>query len=60
VPSRYNALVSKEAKGDSWQAADWEVIYRENPKKSQMPRGLENVGTHMFGPDALLAGWPEG
>ncbi|HUM92334.1 MAG TPA: hypothetical protein PLM32_13320 [Candidatus Competibacter sp.] len=60
VPSRYNALVSKEAKGDSWQAADWEVIYRENPKKSQMPRGLEDVGTHMFGPDALLAGWPEG
>lgn len=60
VPSRYNALVSKEAKGDGWQAADWEVIYRENPKKSQMPRGLEDVGTHMFGPDALLAGWPEG
>jgi hypothetical protein len=58
VPGRYNALVSKKAKGDGWQAADWDVVYRENPQKSQMPRGLEDVGTHMFGPDVLLAGWP--
>jgi hypothetical protein len=40
--------------------AAWDVVYRTNPKQSQMPKGLPNgTGTHMFGPDVLLAGWPE-
>ena len=41
-------------------ATPFDVVYRENPTKEQMPKGLEHVGTHMFGPDVLLAGWPEG
>ena len=60
MPARYNALVPKKAKGKDWKDPDWDVVYRENPTKSQMPKGLEHVGTHMFGPDVLLAGWPEG
>ena len=60
APARYNALVPRKAKGKDWQDADWVVVYRENPTKAQMPKGLEHVGTHMFGPDVLLAGWPEG
>ena len=59
VPARYNALVPRKAKGKDWKDADWDVVYRENPTKAQMPKGLEHVGTHMFGPDVLLAGWPE-
>ena len=59
MPARYNALVPRKAKGKDWQDADWDVVYRENPTKAQMPKGLEHVGTHMFGPDVLLAGWPE-
>ena len=60
MPARYNALVPRKAKGKDWKGADWDVVYRENPTKEQMPKGLEHVGTHMFGPDVLLAGWPEG
>jgi hypothetical protein len=60
LPARYNALVAKKAKGKDWKAPDWDVVYRENPTKAQMPKGLEHIGTHMFGPDVLLAGWPEG
>ena len=48
APSRYNTLVSKKAKGDGWQEADWTVIYREDPEKG-----------HMFGPDVLLTEWSE-
>ena len=59
MPARYNALVPRKAKGKDWKGADWDVVYRENPSKEQMPKGLEHVGTHMFGPDVLLAGWPE-
>ena len=59
LPARYNALVPKKAKGKDWKEPDWDVVYRENPTKEQMPKGLEHVGTHMFGPDVLLAGWPE-
>jgi hypothetical protein len=25
-----------------------------------MPKALQRLSTHMFGPDILLAGWPEG
>jgi hypothetical protein len=58
APATYNKIARKKAK--NWTDADWVVVYRENPKTSQMPKGLEGVGTHMFGPDVLLKGWPEG
>jgi hypothetical protein len=50
---------AQKAKGEDWKEPAWDVVYRENPTKEQMPKGLEKVGTHMFGPDVLLAGWPE-
>ena len=59
APARYNALVPAKLKGKDWQDAGWVVTYRTNPTKSQMPRGMEKLGTHMFGPDVLLRGWPE-
>jgi hypothetical protein len=58
LPSVYNALAKKKNK--NWSDIDWEVVYRTNPVKSQMPKALQNVTTHMFGPDILLSGWPEG
>jgi hypothetical protein len=59
APSRYIALVADKEKAKSgWQAPDWVPVYKENPKESQMPKGLEKAGTHMFGPDVLLSGWP--
>ena len=40
--------------------ASWELIFRCNPTRELMPRGLASmVPTHMFGPDVLLAGWTE-
>jgi hypothetical protein len=57
--SHFNAT----ARGRSKQAteANWDVVYRTNPIPSQMPKGLpKGIGTHMFGPDILVAGWPEG
>ncbi len=58
TPPSYNAIARKRVKG--WKDADWDVIYRKNPDKSQLPKGLpEGVGTHMFCPEVLLAGWPE-
>jgi hypothetical protein len=35
------------------------VTFRENPKREQLPKGMTPKYTHMFGPDVLLAGWPE-
>jgi hypothetical protein len=58
-PARYNALVSRQAKGTGWQDAGWAVVYRENPSKSQVPREFRHLDTHMFGPGVLLTGWPE-
>ena len=56
----FNALVSRKAKGKDWKALNWEVIFRENPHPAQLPNGLPaHTPTHMFGPDVLLAGWPE-
>ena len=60
-PAYYDALVGKARKGKDWKV-DWVLIFRTNPKLSQMPKGVtlpKNVDTHMFGPDVLLAGWPE-
>jgi hypothetical protein len=58
LPSMYSALVKRKSK--DWNV-DWEVVYRTNPVRSQMPKSLpQGVSTHMFGPDILLTGWPEG
>ena len=60
-PAYYDALVDKKAKGKGWKL-DWVVIFRKNPKPEQIPNGVtleKGVETHMFGPDVLLAGWPE-
>jgi hypothetical protein len=59
LPARYNAMVSEAAKGKDWKGAKWDPLYRENPDDSQMPKGTEGFGNHMFGPDVLLTGWPE-
>ena len=38
----------------------WELVFRCNPPRALMPKGLPaNTPTHMFGPEVLLAGWPE-
>ena len=40
--------------------ASWEVVFRENPERRQLPKGLpDGTPTHMFGPDVLLVGWIE-
>jgi hypothetical protein len=59
--ARYVAeFVSKKVQADpAWQKPDWDLTFRENPDRSQMPKGMEKLPTHMFGPDVLLAGWPE-
>jgi len=60
--SHYDAQVDKKSKGNDWKV-EWTLIFRCNPKLSQMPKGVtlpKGVDTHMFGPDVLLAGWPEG
>jgi hypothetical protein len=55
----YTARVSDKVKGKDWKL-DWDVIFRENPDPSQLPNGVpEGTDPHMFGPDVLLAGWPE-
>jgi hypothetical protein len=61
MPAYYDALVDKKAKGKDWKLK-WDPIFRKNPKPEQMPKGVtleKGVDTHMFGPDVLLAGWPE-
>lgn len=58
TPSNYNAVARRRAK--LWKNADWKVVYRTNPVRSQMRKDLpKDISTHMFGPDVLLAGWPE-
>jgi hypothetical protein len=40
--------------------ASWEVVFRENPTRAQLPEGLpDGTPPHMFGPDVLLSGWIE-
>ncbi len=40
--------------------AAWELVFRCNPTRALMPKGIgEKVSTHMFGPAVLLSGWPE-
>ena len=58
LPSFYNARAKKKAKDKDWEDLDWDVVFRENPDKSQLPKGLpKGTTTHMFGPDVLLSGW---
>lgn len=60
-PAYYDARVDKSRKGKDWKL-DWVVIFKKNPKPEQMPKGVTlppKVDTHMFGPDLLLAGWPD-
>ena len=58
APSGYNAAIKKKVK--PWKDADWEVVYRTNPKPEQLPSHLpKGISTHMFGPDVLLTGWAE-
>jgi hypothetical protein len=58
-PAYYTARVSDKAKGKDWKL-EWDLIFRVNPDPSQLPNGIpEGTDTHMFGPDVLLAGWPE-
>ena len=59
LPSAYNAVIKRKNK--QWHdEATWEVVYRTNPLHKQLPKALRHVSTHMFGPDILLTGWPEG
>src|ERR1700682_2959201 len=52
MPSVFNAVARKKVK--DWQDVDWDVVFRENPDQSQMPKGLpKGTTTHMFGPDVL-------
>ncbi len=61
LPSVYNADAKKKAKDKDGKDLDWDVVFRENPDQSQLPKGLpKGTTTHMFGPDVLLAGWVEG
>jgi hypothetical protein len=53
LPSVFNSMARRKD-------ANWEVVFRTNPVQSQMPKHLKNVSTHMFGPDILVTGWPEG
>ena len=57
----YNAVTRSKIHPANWKPAKWDVVYKTNPPKSALPEGLpKNTGTHMFGPDALLAETPAG
>ena len=58
LPSVFNAVARRKVR--HWKNVDWEVVFRTNPLHKQMPKDLQHVSTHMFGPDILLSGWPEG
>ncbi len=48
-----------------WKKLSWVVIYRENPSMKDLPASVRELakragqGTHMFGPEALLAITPD-
>lgn len=59
-PAYFNHTAKVKAKDKAWTDLKWEVVFRENPDPSQLPKGLpKHTSTHMFGPDVLLTGWPE-
>jgi hypothetical protein len=57
TPDFYNATVRKTV--PKWEYVNWELVYITNPTKREMsvylPGVPKDVGTHMFGPDLLLA-----
>ena len=60
-PNKYKKAGQEEIPAGQLQLeGDWEVVFRENPEKRQLPKGLpDGTPTHMFGPDVLLVGWIE-
>lgn len=55
-PSPYNAIARKKVDPALWEPAKWDLVYRTNPRPSDMPANLpKDLDTHMFGPDVLLA-----
>jgi len=61
-PAYYIALVLKDNPKITWEAPGWKLKYKEDPKLTQMPKGVtlpEGADAHMFGPDILLSGWPD-
>lgn len=59
MPSVFNSVAKHRVK--HWKNAQWDVVFRTNPIRTQMPSNLpKHISTHMFGPDVLLTGWPEG
>ncbi len=62
--SKFNAIAeSRLARKDrpNWRPVRWDVVWRSNPPKSALPKGLpDDTETHMFGPDVLLAQRPAG
>lgn len=48
-----------------WKKLHWTVVYRENPPMKELPADVRKLakkagqGTHMFGPEALLAITPD-
>lgn len=60
-PSQYNAVAKKKSSAATWEPAAWGVVYRTNPDKSVLPKGVpKDTDPHMFGPAALLAETPAG
>lgn len=55
----YNAIARKIVRG--WKEVRWTTVYHTNPPSNLLPANLpQNISTHMFGPDVLLAGkWPD-
>jgi hypothetical protein len=58
-PDFYNATVRKTVRPPKWEDVNWELVYMSNPTEQEMsvylPDVPKGVGTHMFGPDLLLA-----
>jgi hypothetical protein len=60
-PFQYNEIAKRKVHPAKWEPVKWDVVYRTDPPKSALPSGLpKGTGTHMFGPDALLAETPGG
>ena len=62
----YRKNHAKDAKPPPpWKKLDWTVVYRENPPMKELPPDVRALakkagqGTHMFGPEALLAITPD-
>jgi hypothetical protein len=57
----YNVIARRKVHPAKWEPANWDVVYKTDPPKSALPKGLPKGTTpHMFGPDILLAETPAG